>query len=250
MSVNTASRTKGRVKRARPQADLRLETELFDSGASLVAGMDEVGRGALAGPVTVGVTLVSRETGACPPGLTDSKLLSPALRAQHEITSRSWCIAWGVGHASAQEIDEIGITAALRRAGLRALDQAQSSGGPIDALLLDGSHNWLATQGQPDLFTVAAADDELDGVLGNVPVRMIVKGDESCASISAASVLAKCERDRIMVDLAQRHPQYGWENNKGYGAATHLDALRTHGPSPVHRLSWQLPKRISTPDGR
>lgn len=238
-----------RKRTTRPQADLLLETEFFDSGARLVAGMDEVGRGALAGPVTVGVTVVGPETERCPAGLTDSKLLSAALRAEHEVTCRAWCLAWGVGHAWADEIDDVGLTAALRRAGLRALEQAQRVCGPIDALLLDGSHNWLRPS-TPDLFSNSAEDDALGAVLSDAPVRTIVKGDQTCASISAASVLAKCERDRIMIELAGRHPHYGWDSNKGYGAASHLQALRMHGPTPVHRVSWRLPERITSPDGR
>lgn len=238
--------TTRRRARPRPQAHLVRETELLEGGANLVAGMDEVGRGALAGPVTVGVTIVGRQTGPCPDGLTDSKLLSPALREQFVSISRDWCVAWGVGHASSAEIDRVGITAALRRAGMRALAVALREVGRVDALLLDGSHNWLA--GSADLFS--AADEEPDDVLGSAEVRMVVKGDETCASISAASVLAKCERDRIMVEAAAEHPEYGWESNKGYGAAAHVQALRTYGPTPLHRVSWQLPERVATSDGR
>ncbi len=244
--VDAPASSTRRLKKVRPQADLQAETQLFNQGARLVAGMDEVGRGALAGPVTVGVTVVGPDTDPCPVGLTDSKLLSASQREAHEVSSRAWCVAWGVGHAQPAEIDQIGLTAALRRAGLRALAQAQRASGPIDTLLLDGSHNWLATP-EPNLFT---SDDELGQVLSGVAVRTVVKGDLSCASISAASVLAKCERDRIMVELAQEFPRYGWESNKGYGAAVHLAALRSVGPSSVHRLSWQLPAQTSSMDGR
>lgn len=247
--VTAATGSTGRVRKVRPQADLRAEKALFGTGAKLVAGMDEVGRGALAGPVTVGVTLVSTETGPCPPGLTDSKWLSATQREAHEITSRQWCKAWGVGHAQPLEIDQIGITGALRRAGLRALEQAQRLVGPIDALLLDGSHDWLSAP-PADLFSTAEEDDELSQALAGAAVHTVVKGDETCASISAASVLAKCARDRIMIGLADEYPQYGWSSNKGYGAAVHLAALRAVGPSAVHRLSWRLPAQISDGDGR
>lgn len=238
-----------RERKPRPQADLSAERKLFDTGAKLVAGMDEVGRGALAGPVTVGVTLVGTETGPCPPGLTDSKLLSATQREAHEITSRQWCVAWGVGHAQPQEIDQIGITGALRLAGLRALGQAQQVVGPVDALLLDGSHDWLSAE-PSDLFGMADDADHLGEVLAGAEVHTVVKGDETCASISAASVLAKCARDRIMVGLADEYPHYGWSSNKGYGAAVHLDALRSNGPSPQHRVSWRLPAQVSDGDGR
>ena len=206
------------------QADLSREQDALSSGARLVGGMDEVGRGALAGPVTVGVTVVSAATTPTPVGLTDSKLLSPTKRTHFEVVARGWVEAWGIGHASPTEIDDVGIVGALRLAGLRALAQAEATCGPIDVLLLDGSHNWLTPRADLD-------------------VHMVVKGDETCASISAASVLAKCERDRLMVELALDGPAYGWEGNKGYGSAVHLAALRDHGPSRHHRLSWKLPER-------
>ena len=206
------------------QADLTREHAALSAGARLVGGMDEVGRGALAGPVTVGITVVSSGTPPSPMGLTDSKLLSPTKRDYFEGVAREWVVAWGIGHATPTEIDDVGIVGALRLAGHRAIAHAEATCGPIDALLLDGSHNWLTPRADLD-------------------VHMIVKGDETCASISAASVLAKCERDRLMVELSSEHPAYGWGANKGYGSAAHLSALREHGPSREHRLSWKLPER-------
>ena len=138
-----------------------------------------------------------------------------------------------VGHASAAEIDAVGIIAALRLAARRALAALDVE---VDAVLLDGSHDWL-TPPPADLF--ADPDDAWQAP----PVTMVVKGDRECASIAAGSVLAKVERDGLMTAAHAEHPEYGWDANKGYGAAAHLEALRRLGPSPLHRTSWRLPAR-------
>ena len=137
-----------------------------------------------------------------------------------------------MGHADPAEIDALGITAALRLAGLRALALAARDGCPVDALILDGSHNWLAAAPVPG--------SEPDP--GSVPpvVRTLVKADARCVSAAAASIAAKVERDRIMGERAREHPQYGWESNKGYGSAGHRAALQRHGATALHRLSWNL----------
>ncbi|WP_062465599.1 ribonuclease HII [Demequina maris] len=210
------------------------EAALWDAGFDAVAGIDEVGRGALAGPVSVGVAVVTR-CEAWPDGLTDSKLLSAARREALVEPLGSFGVGRAVGHATAAEIDEVGIVAALRVAARRALDAIPVA---VDAVLLDGTHDWL-TPPPADLFSDHA--DEWDAP----PVTMIVKGDRACASIAAASVLAKVERDALMAVAHEEHPEYGWDSNKGYGAASHLEALREHGPSPLHRVSWKLPFRAS-----
>ncbi|WP_062309875.1 ribonuclease HII [Demequina rhizosphaerae] len=210
------------------------EAALWDAGFDAVAGIDEVGRGALAGPVSVGVAVVTR-CDAWPEGLTDSKLLSAARREALVEPLASFGVGRAVGHATAAEIDEVGIVAALRLAAGRALDAIPVA---VDAVLLDGTHDWL-TPPPADLFSDHA--DEWDAP----PVTMIVKGDRACASIAAASVLAKVERDALMAAAHEDHPEYGWDSNKGYGAASHLEALRAHGPSPLHRVSWKLPFRAS-----
>ena len=205
---------------------LERERALWDSGARVVAGIDEVGRGALAGPVSVGVVAVS----ACetwPNGLADSKELTRLQREALGPTLSQFGISRAVGHASPTEIDAIGILGALRLACLRALAFV----GAVDAVLLDGKHNWLSVQ--PSLL-----DPEPEPT---PPVTMVIKGDSLCASIAAASVLAKVERDALMREAHAEHPEYGWVGNKGYGAAAHLDALRRLGPSPLHRVSWNLP---------
>ncbi|MCU1430926.1 MAG: Ribonuclease [Actinotalea sp.] len=229
--------------------DLRHERALLRAGARFVVGMDEVGRGALAGPVSVGAVAVDLTTRTCPRGVADSKLLTPAARTRLLPALGRWGTARAVGHAGPDEIDAIGIIAALRLAGTRALAQLAL---PVDLVLLDGSHDWLSPPRQPGLFD---DDDALSLAMGEGPtepvppfaVRTRVKADRSCASVAAASVLAKCERDALMVGLAEEHPAYGWHENKGYGAPEHLDALRLLGPSVLHRRSWRLP--LGAPDG-
>mgnify|MGYP005813097939 CR=1 FL=1 len=211
---------------------LRTERQLLRDGARLVAGMDEVGRGSLAGPVSVGVVVVDARTRSAPRGVADSKLLTPAAREALVPALSRWGLARAVGHASADEIDAVGIVAALRLAGRRALAGVALVVGPVDTVLLDGNHDWLT--GSPTLF-----DDEPGEVGPRVHLR--VKADRSCASVAAASVLAKCERDALMVALADEHPAYHWAENKGYASPEHLAALRELGPCPLHRRSWHLP---------
>ncbi|ROS77119.1 ribonuclease HII [Cellulomonas sp. PhB143] len=227
--------------------DLRHERSLLRGGARLVAGMDEVGRGALAGPVSVGVVVVDERTRSCPRGLTDSKLLTPRAREGFVAPTRRWCVASAVGHASSWEIDAVGIVAALRLAGRRALAAVADRCGPVDVVLLDGSHDWLSRP-QEDLFAGLAAPVPGGGggaadeaLVGDPAVVTLVKADLRCASVAGASVLAKCERDAMLVGLAHEHAAYAWESNKGYASAEHADALRRHGPSPLHRTSWRLP---------
>ncbi len=263
----TARRPAARVR----TAHLKRETAWFETGARTVAGMDEVGRGALAGPVTVGVVVVDATTRRAPRGLTDSKLLAPALREEMVPKVQRWGVAWAVGHASSAEIDDVGIIGALRLAGRRALATVASTGVEVDAVLLDGSHDWLSDP-QPDLLDVledlepeadAAAVPVAPGVRAYRPidpaslpapvpslgVRTLVKADVQCASVAAASVLAKCERDALMRELAVEHPAYDWHQNKGYATAAHVRALGEHGPSVLHRTSWNLPGAGARLDG-
>lgn len=211
---------------------LRTERRLLRAGAVLVAGMDEVGRGALAGPVSVGVVVVDAATRTAPDGLADSKLLSPAARQALVPRLARWGRARAVGHASAAEIDAVGIIAALRLAGTRALAQVERVVGPVGTVLLDGSHDWMTSP--VDLFDV-------DGLGVARQVHLQVKADQTCASVAAASVVAKVTRDTLMAELDPEHPPYGWMQNKGYAAPAHLAALAEHGPSPLHRRSWRLP---------
>lgn len=205
----------------------------------LVAGMDEVGRGALAGPVTVGVAVVSAATtDAFPDGLADSKLLTARAREGLAGPVRAWCHASAVAHAEPAEIDALGIVRALRLAGRRALAALGRAGLVPDVLVLDGVHDWLTEPAQGDLLDVPLPDV---GDLTVPPVRTCVKADATCAAVAAASVLAKVERDARMRALHAAHEVYGWANNKGYGTPAHAAALRGYGPSELHRRSWNLP---------
>jgi len=222
---------------------LRLERHLMSQGATTVCGMDEVGRGALAGPVSVGAVVVCASTRSLP-GVRDSKILTAGVREELAPRIRAWAVACAVGHASAAEIDDHGLVWALRRAGLRAL--AQLSVQP-DVVILDGSHNWLRTAEQLTLLGEEGTTDSDPAVDVNInrqiavpEVTMRVKADMTCTSVAAASVLAKVERDAIITEMSGRFPGYGWEGNKAYASAEHRAALKRLGPSDEHRQSWRL----------
>ena len=214
---------------------LRVERALQRAGHRLLAGMDEVGRGALAGPVSVGVVVIDDVCRSAPVGVKDSKLLSHQMRERLVPKIQGWAAAYAVGHASPGEIDRYGIMAALRSAGTRALAAL-----PLipDLIILDGNHDWLTDPRRVGLLGLLA--DGL-GLAPCVPVTTIVKADLFCSSVAAASVLAKVERDAMMVALAGEVPAYAWELNKGYSAPEHVVALQLHGPSVHHRRSWRLP---------
>lgn len=216
------------AKSAAPTLDL--ERSLFESGVKYVAGVDEVGRGALAGPVSVGVALVSVETGEVPTGLRDSKQISKTAREKLIEPVSSWVVEHAIGHVAASEIDEIGIVNALRLAWVRAHRQLSIK---PDHVILDGKHNWLL-EPESDLFAEPISDIV-------VPVTMQIKADATCASVSAASVLAKVERDSFMREAALLHPEYGWDGNVGYGSAGHMEAIAKFGATDFHRKSWNLP---------
>ena len=220
-----------------------------------MAGIDEVGRGARAGPVTVGVAILTPDATLEVGGLIDSKALSPARRESMVPEIRQWC-AVAVGHVEPADIDRLGMPLSLRLAAQRALAELARRGYRADAALLDGKHDWF-TPPQEDLFSALAPDpaqahynallaQAWEGAGGagepaQMPVTMVIKGDYKCASIAAASVVAKVERDELLVQLDTRYPGYGWAKNKGYGSAAHREAISVQGPSPQHRLSWSLP---------
>jgi len=214
---------------------LRVERELLRAGPAALGAMDEVGRGALAGPLAVGLVVIDAQVGPAPRGVRDSKLLTPAAREELAPRIRRWARAWAVGVAGPDEVDALGLTAALRRAGERALDQVSL---PPELVLLDGAHDWLTRPPrQGDLF-----DDDPEEPRGRAPgVVTRVKADLTCAAVAAASVLAKVHRDALMVELSAQHPQYGWDVNKGYASPEHLQALRDLGPCHRHRRTWNLP---------
>jgi ribonuclease HII len=185
------------------------------TGAKIIAGVDEVGRGAWAGPVTVCAAITGLRR---PPlGLTDSKLITPKRRGELAEELEKWVTSYALGHSSPEEIDELGMTAALRLAAVRALD-----GLPVrpDAVILDGKHDYLGSPWQ---------------------VRTVIKGDQSCVAVAAASVIAKVRRDAMMAELEAESAQYapfGFAANAGYPSPVHKAALREWGPTPYHRLTW------------
>ena len=222
---------------------LRVERALQRDGHRVLAGMDEVGRGALAGPVTVGVVIIDESCRTAPQGVKDSKLLAPHARERMVPRIERWALGHAVGHASADEIDEIGIIAALRLAGCRS---RSAHGSRPDLVILDGNHDWLTSPEDVGLLAFAH-EDRVD----TPPVTTMIKADLKCSSVAAASVLAKVIRDRIMVDLGaqEAYSGYGWVENKGYAAPEHLDALRRLGPCELHRRSWRLPGTMDDDDG-
>lgn len=228
---------------------LRVERSLQREGYRLIAGMDEVGRGALAGPVSVGVVVIDERTRTVPQGVKDSKLLSPMARERLVPAVRRWATDYAVGHASAQEIDDVGIMVALRRAGTRAL---QALGVIPDLVVLDGNHDWLTDPQHDGLL--ALLDDDLASGPRTLPVTTLIKADMKCSSVAAASVLAKVERDAMLVGLHEHYPHYNWAGNKGYSAPDHLAALEAHGPCELHRRSWrrcngEVPVSVPSPAG-
>lgn len=214
---------------------LRLERRLLSNGALSVACIDEVGRGALAGPVTVGVVVVSAGSARPPRGVRDSKALTPDERAGLLPRIQEWAVAWSVGHASAGEIDSDGIMGALRTATMRALGALASR---PDAILLDGDRDFLTARAQGTLWGEEPAADFPQ-------VTTVVRGDGRCVGIACASIVAKCARDELMVDLASDFPQFQWQQNKGYGTKEHLAAIERYGASSEHRRSWRLPTPVA-----
>jgi ribonuclease HII len=212
---------------------LELESELHAAGARFVIGCDEVGRGAIAGPVAVGLCVVDISVGPHPSGLRDSKMLSEKRREELAPLAAGWALYSAVGLATADEVDEVGIMVSLGLAGRRALVQLHRLGASItdSVLLLDGSFDWLS----PVLTSP-------------LRVRTRIKADRDCASVAAASVVAKVHRDRMMINYDAEYPGYGWVGNKGYGSSEHYAAIDALGPSALHRKTWLHPRDTVTID--
>jgi ribonuclease HII len=200
-----------------------VEREFFGAGARYVIGCDEVGRGAIAGPVAVGMAVVAADCGPHPDGLRDSKLLSEKRRVDLDPLLRDWVLFSAVGLADATEVDELGIIHCLGLAGKRALRLLHDQGADIAAsvILLDGNSDYLTP----------ALARPLD-------VRTRVKADRDCVSVAAASVIAKVHRDKMMIASDTVSPGYGWSGNKGYGSEVHLEAIKSLGLTAMHRKSW------------
>jgi len=204
-----------RMKRKPTKKDapsLAVERALWESGHEVVVGVDEVGRGAWAGPLSVGAAVLPRDRRVY--GIRDSKMLTEVERERMFDRVASWCVAWAVGHASQEECDRFGMSAAQKIAAARAID-GLGLGNP-DKVLVDG--NW--------------------DFIGRGTTQRIIKGDATCLSIAAASILAKVSRDRIMRAEAENYPAYDFELNKGYPCPRHKSALRGYGPTSIHRRSW------------
>lgn len=215
---------------------LELERDLL-AHAPVVIGLDEVGRGAIAGPVAVGACALgsAHVDDGMPAGLRDSKLLSAKRRLAIAPLVESWALATGVGMCSAAEIDEFGIVACLAAAAKRALAALHGRGVDVAraAVILDGSHDWLS----PALAH---------------PLEIVVrpKADRDCGAVAGASVVAKVQRDRLMREAHEsgEHADYSWHTNAGYGSAAHLAAITANGPSPLHRRTWLRPELLTVPD--
>jgi ribonuclease HII len=227
---------------------LRFERTLLRGGVRYLAACDEVGRGALSGPVTIGVVVISETTRTAPQGVRDSKLLTPEARQRLVPRIQRWAACWAVGHATPAEIDDFGIIAALRLAGHRALRQLSVA---PDQVLLDGNHDYLTPPPpavledvEPGLFDPpppVRPQPSAAELVALPPVLTRIKADLTCAAVAAASILAKTARDALMLELDAQHPEYCWGENKGYSAPAHIDALARFGPTIHHRRSWSLP---------
>ena len=208
------------TSRASTTPTLAIEHELFRHGATSVAGLDEVGRGAWAGPVMMGVVVVSAATPLPPNGVRDSKLVAPNKRIALVPAIERWAVDAALGAATPAECDEFGMTKALGLAAVRALLGLRAL---PDVVLLDGPINLLATS-----------------QLQHLAVRNEVKADLRCGSVAAASILAKVARDQLMTDYDEVFPGYDFAGNKGYHSPSHVAGLDRLGLSPIHRASWSF----------
>ena len=194
------------------EIDLReMERRLHAEGYRLICGVDEAGRGPLAGPVYAAAVILPEDADI--KGLNDSKKICERKREELYEIIRERAIDFGIASASQEEIDDVNILNAVYMAMNRAVRQMKAV---PDLLLIDGNRD--------------------KGIKG--PSRCVVKGDATCACIAAASILAKVSRDRFMYEMAERYPQYGFERHKGYGTALHYEKLREFGPCELHRMSF------------
>ncbi len=235
--------TTGARRGRRPTPTLDTEASLALPGC-LVAGVDEVGRGAWAGPVSVGVAVVAPGA-AILPGLADSKLLDePVREAMFEPVGR-WCATWAVGHASPSECDELGMTRALALACARALGGLAGDRWP-SVLILDGNLDYASRA--LDLVAVeSGGQGPAAGDRQRPAVHTVVRADGTCASVAAASVLAKVTRDRIMRRAAPHFPPFDFDRNKGYPSPAHRRALDGYGTTALHRRSWSYVAALPWP---
>ena len=198
--------------------DTKLEEKLWNDGYDIVVGIDEVGRGPLAGPVAAGAVAFTKECEVID-GVRDSKTLSEKQRNELYEQIKESVKGYGVGMVNEKEIDEIGIQMAVLKAMTLALRQVEEMiGRKADYLLIDGTNVEL---------------------VGEYPTMKMSKGDLHHYSISAASILAKVDRDNLMVEYSKKYPHYGFESNMGYGTKQHMDAIKKYGVCDIHRRSYK-----------
>ena len=210
------------VRKSKPWPHASRERRLFESGAKTIVGIDEVGKGSWAGPLVIGIAMLSRETvftdepAVALGGVRDSKQLSELQREEIFDQVAARCVRWSIGTASALECDQLGMVEAQRLAtarGFAALAEAS-----VDVAIVDGRWDFVSPHAHK--------------------VLVEVKADADCVSVAAASVLAKVSRDRMMHSLAGDYPQWHFDTNKGYPCPKHRAALQGYGPSAIHRTSW------------
>jgi ribonuclease HII len=207
----------------RPICQGDIEEDSYRRGFRCIAGLDEVGRGPLAGPVVAAAVVLPR--GFTHLEIKDSKLLTPEQRERLLPVIKESAVSWGVGFVEVEEIDHINILKASLLAMVKALRALRPR---PDCLLIDGNQMIPA-----ELFQISAISKELP------KQRTIIKGDQLCVSIAAASIVAKVSRDTLMVELDKSYPEYGFASHKGYSCVAHIEALRRFGPSPCHRRSFK-----------
>lgn len=215
----TVPRLRKAIKRKSPGT--QVERAFWDQGIDVVVGLDEVGRGAWAGPLTIGAVVIPKDRRLYK--IRDSKMLTEAEREALFDRITDWAESWAVGHASVEECDELGMSDAQRLAARRALDGLAYE---PQRVLLDGKWDFV----------------------GQGTTTTIVKGDATCLSIAAASIVAKVSRDRIMRAFAPRYSDYVFDKNKGYPCPVHKEALRNYGATPIHRHTWAFMDRAACTD--
>jgi len=196
---------------------LNIENQLWNSGYTYIAGLDEVGRGSFAGPVVVGAVIFPKNSTLLA-GIADSKLLKPKIREQLATEIKKLALFWSIAEIGLDEINKLGIGKATQLAFKKAVMGLKNS---PDFLLIDA-------------FFIDGIDRKIQ--------RPVVNGDKLCASISAASIIAKVHRDNLMVKLSKQYPNYGFEKHKGYGTLYHREAIKKYGLSKIHRTSFNLEK--------
>ena len=210
------------MQKSKPWPHASRERLLFESGAKTIVGIDEVGKGSWAGPLVIGIAMLSRETvftdepAVALGGVRDSKQLSELQREEIFDQVAARCVRWSIGAASALECDQLGMVEAQRLATARGF--AALSVPSVDVAIVDGRWDFVSPHAHK--------------------VLVEVKADDDCVSVAAASVLAKVSRDRMMRSLAGDYPQWHFDTNKGYPCPKHRAALQGYGPSAIHRTSW------------